>query len=198
VIKNIITVVFLLFTLTFYSQEESVLKKEVEKLIRGFNTNNKKVITNCVYPKVFENGLSPMLFEVSLAGVAALDRGESILSSENKYEIKNIANRKFCVVDFSQSKSEILKMKKSTTKEDLEAYIADRKKQIEGLGYQFNSVYDEKMNTLVETIIINNKIIGIADEVTKNKWKFLFSWNMYEPAKVEEIFGNEVKKELGL
>ena len=89
-------------------------------------------------------------------------------------------------------------MKKSTTKEDLEAYIADRKKQIEGLGYQFNSVYDEKMNTLVETIIINNKIIGIADEVTKNKWKFLFSWNMYEPAKVEEIFGNEVKKELGL
>ena len=197
--KDKLILIFLfLFTVTFYSQDDKFLREDVGNLVIAFNSKDKKSITNYVYPKVFEKGLSPMLFEIALAGIIAINPGTSTLNSDNLYDIKNIGNQKFSVINYKQQKNEIFKLKKGITKEEFDSYILEREKQIKELGYDFNYNYDEKKKILVETTIINSKIIAISDELTQNKWKFLFSWNMYEPAKVEEIFGEEIKKELGI
>jgi hypothetical protein len=196
--NKLIFISLLLFTATFYSQEDKFLKEDVVRLVDAFNLKDKKTITEYVYPKVFEKGLSPVVFEIALSGIAAINPGTSELNNDNTYEIKNIANRKFCVIKFKQFKKETFKLKKEIKKEEFDLYIADRKKQILESGNEFDYSYDEKKKTLAETIILNNKIIGISDELTQNKWKFLFNWNMYEPATVDEIFGEDIKKELGL
>ena len=155
-LKLIIITLFLTNT-TFYAQENKALKEEVGNLVMAFNSKDKKTITDYVYPKVFEKGLSPVLFEIALAGIVVINPGTSTLNSDNLYDIKNIGNQKFSVINYKQQKDEIFKLKKGITKEEFDSYIAGREKQIQELGYEFNYNYDEKKKILVETIIINNK-----------------------------------------
>jgi hypothetical protein len=66
------------------------------------------------------------------------------------------------------------------------------------LGFEFKYSFDKNSKTASEAIVMKNTIVAVSDELTKNKWKFIFKWNMYQIEDVAKIFGDDVKKELGL
>lgn len=191
---------FLLFLTSSFCQDLELLKKESSKLVSTINTNDYKKATELIYPATFENGFTlPFAMNMRFAGNTAFGTFKLEINNDNLYIIKDYQSNRFCLIKFHSYMEQKFKVKKDSLDEELNLYLTKKKEKIKNLGHDFQFIFDKKLKILTETIIDEGLIVAISDKLTKNEWRFIFELSKWLKFKdFSEIFGDAVKKEIGL
>jgi hypothetical protein len=188
--SKILFVALLLFqTIAVVAQDMASLKTEALKSYKASVTMNFEDIFDTTYPKVFD--IIPQEQMKKMFGQMMENEQFSIklVEAEPNFsfgEIKKIEGKSFCMVNYNN----VMSMKFKQPMDDAEAMVDIFKTSMEA----DKVTYDKLTNTF--RIELRATLIAVADELTKNKWKFL---NKDKENKMfSMIFNEKIVKALGL
>jgi hypothetical protein len=185
----IATILFVQFSV---AQNLKTLKESSQKIYTATITLDYDTLMEYTYPKVFDFVSRDEMKESLVQTFNGNDQMKIKLLNVNpdfKYgEIKKIDNQSFCLVDHNLNME--LYLTKKVEEEEIEVLTNLMKEAMETDKIDFN----KETNTF--SIYKRATMIGIADEFTKNEWKFLNKDNKNGMAK--ELFSEKVITELGL
>lgn len=183
----------LLLTLSFVSnsqaQDLTSLKTEAQKTYEASANLNFDAIFEHTYPKVFDivsKEQMKEMFDQMMANESFTIKLVQVAPNFKFGDIKKIDNKLFCIVEHDNA----MTMKFNTPMEGAEDLTETFKASMKA----DEVTYDKASNTF--SIKMRSTMIAVADELTKNKWKFLNNdkggqlFNM--------IFNEKIKTELGL
>lgn len=182
-------IILLLCSFSTLAQDMQSLKIEAMKAYKASVSMNYDMIFDTTYPKVFEiipKESMKMMFEQMMENE---DFSMKLIEVDPNFtfgEIKKIGNKTFCLVDHNN----VMTMKFKKPMEDAEAMLAIFKKSMETEKVTF----DKAGNSF--RIELRSTLIGVADESTGKKWKFL---NKDKENKLfNMIFDDQTKTAIGL
>lgn len=180
---------FLFQTITILAQDMASLKTEALKSYKASVNMNFDDIFATTYPKVFD--IIPQDQMKAMFGQMMENEQFSIklVEVEPNFsfgEIKKIEGKTFCFVDYNN----VMAMKFKEPMEDAESMVDIFKSSMEA----DKVTYDKLTNTF--RIEMRSTLIAVADDVTKNQWKFL---NKDKENKMfSMLFDAKILKALGL
>lgn len=181
----------LLVQLTF-SQDAKELKDGAQKVYDATMSLNYDAILDLTYPKLFEivprEQLRQMIVQTFNGNEEMKVKLINVAPNFSFGEIKKIDNHSFCLINHNLSMEIILKVK--LTPDEATAMLDLFKEAMETREVTF----DKEKNAFKITKIAT--MIAIADESTKNQWKY-FNRDK-KNALLSTLFGEKVAKELGL
>lgn len=187
--KIIITALFVLTSLTTFAQDLASLKTEAQKAYKAASNMNYDQIFETTYPKVFDiiprESMKDM-FEQMMENEQFSIKLVEVDPELSFGEIKKIGDQTFCLVDHNN----VMNMTFKTPMDDAEMMIDIFKTSMQAEDVTYN----KETNTF--TIKLRATLIGVADSLTNNKWKFL---NKDKDNQLfSMIFDEKVKTALGL
>ena len=180
---------FLFQTITIFAQDMASLKTEALKSYKASVNMNFDAIFETTYPKVFDivsqDQMKAMFgqmmeneqFSIKLV---AVEPGFSF------GEIKKIEGKSFCMVTYNN----VMNMKFKEPMENPESMIDIFKSSMEA----DKVTYDKVTNSF--RIELRSTLIAVADDLTKNQWKFLNKDK--ENRMFSMLFDEKIVKALGL
>lgn len=187
--KIVFLTLFLFQTISLLAQDIASLKAEALKSYKASVNMNFEDIFETTYPKVFDIVSQEQM--KTMFGQMMENEQFSIklveVEPDFSYgEIKKIEGKSFCMVNYNN----VMAMKFKQPMEDAESMIDIFKSS---MGADKVS-YDKLTNTF--RIEMRSTLIAVADDLTKNKWKFL---NKDKENKMfSMIFNENIVKALGL
>ncbi|UOX33877.1 hypothetical protein LXD69_17820 [Flavobacterium sediminilitoris] len=187
--KFIFLSILFVCTLNSFAQDLKSLKTEALKAYKASATMDYDLIFETTYPKVFD--IIPKESMKDMFGQMMENEQFSIKLIEvdpnfSFGTIKKIGNQTFCLVDHDN----VMTMKFKTPMEDAEGMIDIFKNSMDAK----NVIFEKEENQF--KIELRSTLIAVADESTKNKWKFLNKDK--ENQLFNMIFDEKIKTELGL
>lgn len=188
-LKTIFLSLLFISTISAFAQDMESLKKEAKKAYKAGVTMNFEMIFETTYPKVFEiipkeamKGMFKQMMDNEQLSITLVE----VEPNFSFGEIKKIGDKTFCVVDHDN----VMSLKFKTPIEDAESMASSFKSSMNAKKV----LYDKDSGTF--TIELRSTLIAVADESTKNIWKFL---NKDKENKLfKMIFDQETKVALGL
>jgi len=177
------------FTSNIQAQDLTSLKTEAQKTYEASANLNFDAIFEHTYPKVFDivsKEQMKEMFDQMLANEQFTIKLIPVAPNFKFGDIKKIENKLFCVVEHDNA----MTMKFNTPMENAEDLTETFKASMKA----DEVTYDKSTNTF--SIKMRSTMIAIADEQTKNKWKFLN--NDKSGQLFNMIFNEKIKTELGL
>ncbi|CAM3529663.1 hypothetical protein FSS13T_20890 [Flavobacterium saliperosum S13] len=177
------------FASNIHAQDLTSLKTEAQKTYEASANLNFDAIFEHTYPKVFEivsKEQMKEMFDQMMANDQFTIKLIPVAPNFKFGNIKKIENKLFCVVEHDNA----MTMKFNTPMEGAEDLIATFKASMKA----DEVTYDKASNTF--SIKMRSTMIAIADEQTKNKWKFLN--NDKSGQLFNMLFNEKIKTELGL
>lgn len=187
---KILFVAFFLFqTITILAQDMASLKAEALKSYKASVSMNFDAIFETTYPKAFDivpKDQMKIMFEQMMENEQFSIKLVDVEPAFSFGEIKKIEGKSFCMVDYNN----VMTMKFKEPMDNPESMIELFKSSMEA-----NKVtYDKLTNTF--RIEIRSTLIAVADDLTKNKWKFL---NKDKENRIfSMLFDEKIVKALGL
>lgn len=183
----------LLLTISFaskiHAQDLTSLKTEAKKTYEASANLNFDAIFEHTYPKVFDivsKEQMKEMFDQMMANDQFTIKLIPVAPNFKFGNIKKIENKLFCVVEHDNA----MTMKFNTPIDGAEDLIETFKASMKA----DEVTYDKASNTF--SIKMRSTMIAIADEQTKNKWKFLN--NDKSGQLFNMLFNEKIKTELGL
>lgn len=187
--KVLFLALFLFQSISLLAQDMASLKIEALRSYKASMELNYDVIFDTTYPKLFDlisiEEMKTMFEEMTENEQFSIKLIE--VDPQFSYgEIKVIEDKTFCLVDYNN----VMTMRFKEPMTDPDSMIENFKSSIGADKVTF----DNANNTFrIET---RSTLIGIADELTKNKWKFLNKDK--ENQMFSMLFNENIKKALGL
>ncbi|NHN25140.1 hypothetical protein FIA58_005550 [Flavobacterium jejuense] len=181
--------IFFICTLSSIAQDIKSLKTEALKYHKANASMDYDAIFATTYPKVFEIIPKESMKEMFKQMMDNEQFSIQLVEIEPQFtfgEIKKIGNQKFCLIN----QNNLMLMKFKTPMEDAEAMIEIFKKSMDAEKVAFNKANNEFK------IEHRSTFIGVSDELTQNKWKFLNKDK--ENQLFNMIFDENIKTALGL
>lgn len=185
----LILVLIASFASNIHAQDLTSLKTEAQKTYEASANLNFDAIFEHTYPKVFDivsKEQMKEMFDQMMANDQFTIKLIPVAPNFKFGNIKKIENKLFCVVEHDNA----MTMKFNTPMEGAEDLIATFKASMKA----DEVTYDKASNTF--SIKMRSTMIAIADEQTKNKWKFLN--NDKSGQLFNMLFNEKIKTELGL
>ena len=187
---KILFIAFFIFqTIAVLAQDMTSLKTEALKSYKAGVNMNFDAIFETTYPKVFD--IIPQEQMKKMFGQMMENKQFSIKLVEVEPgfsfgEIKKIEGKNFCLVTYNN----VMTMKFTQPMEDGESMVDIFKSSMEA----DKVIYDKATNSF--RIEMRSTLIAVADDLTKNQWKFL---NKDKENKMfSMIFDKKIVKALGL
>ena len=177
------------FASNIHAQDLTSLKTEAQKTYEASANLNFDGIFEHTYPKVFDivsKEQMKEMFDQMMANESFTIKLIQVTPNFKFGDIKKIDNKLFCIVEHDNA----MTMKFNTPMEGAEDLIETFKASMKA----DEVTYDKTTNTF--SIKMRSTMIAIADELTKNKWKFLN--NDKSGQLFNMIFNEKIKTELGL
>ncbi|VXB01921.1 conserved exported hypothetical protein [Flavobacterium sp. 9AF] len=174
-----------------FSQDIGSLKTEVTKIYKATASMDYDGIFETTYPKVFDIIPKETMKEMFQQMMSNDDYNIKLIPVEPNFsfgEIKKIGTQTFCLIDHDNVMQ--MKFKKPIIDKDAETMIGIFKKSMDAKEVTF----DKDKNEF--TIKLRSTLIGVYDDSTSNKWKFLNKDK--ENQLFNMIFDENVKTALGL
>jgi hypothetical protein len=187
--KILFFVFFLFQTIAVLAQDMASLKTEALKSYKASVNMNFDAIFETTYPKVFD--IIPQEQMKTMFGQMMENEQFSIklVEVEPNFsfgEIKKIEGKSFCMVNYNN----VMTMKFKQPMDDAESMTDIFKSSMEA----DKVTYDKLTNTF--RIEMRSTLIAVADDLTKNQWKFL---NKDKENKMfSMLFDAKILKALGL
>lgn len=157
---------FLFQSITLLAQDMASLKTEAIKSYKAGVSLNFDAIFETTYPKVFDI-ISKDQMKAMFAQMMENEQFSiKLVEVEPNFsfgEIKKIEGKTFCLIDHNN----VMTMKFNEPMEDAESMTNIFKSSMNAEKV----TYDKATNTF--RIEMRSTLIAVADELTKNKWKFL-------------------------
>lgn len=180
---------FFICTLSVIAQNKESLKTEALKFYKASTSMDYDAIFATTYPKVFDIIPQESMKEMFKQMMDNEQFSIQLVDVDPNFtfgEIKKIGIQTFCLIEHNS----VMLMRFKTPMEDAEAMTEIFKKSMDA-----NKVTFDK-NTNEFKIELRSTIIGVSDELTQNKWKFLNKDK--ENQLFNMIFDENVKTALGL
>lgn len=187
--RILIVALFLFQSLTLLAQDIASLKVEALKSYKASVTMNFDAIFETTYPKVFDIIPQEQMKEMFGQMMDNEQFSIKLVEVEPNFsfgEIKKIEGKSFCLVDYNN----VMTMKFKEPMEDPESMVDIFKSSMAA----DKVTYDKLTGTF--RIELRATLIAVADELTKNKWKFLNKDKSNQLFSM--IFNDNIKKGLGL
>ena len=183
---------FILFSLSFFSQSIEKLKAETKKIYDANYTMDFDVIAQLSYPKIIETiGKDAFLdqLDADYQNEEYRMRLELVTPVYNYSEIKKIEGKTFCVITYRNPIRYFFENKLTAdTAAKKVTWLKERNTAQE-------VIFEPKRNSI--NVKRTSKFIAIADETTGNEWRFFNFDDMNQRRIFTEIFSESTKKELG-
>lgn len=185
-----LTLLFVFLSFTTFAQDLASLKSESQKMFDASLILDFEKMLDFTYPKVFDIAPKDQMLEMMTNTFENEQMSIKIEKIDPKFsfgEIQKIDKQVFC--KFSHDN----KMK-LTFKNDIqgsEEMIIEMLKENTGAT---DVNYDVKTKSFNATLRVN--VLAIADELTKNNWKFITLEK--EKAMLSMLFSEDIIKQLGL
>lgn len=180
---------FLFQTITILAQDMTSLKEEALKSYKASVNMNFESIFETTYPKVFDIVSQDQMKAMFGQMMESEQFSIKLVEVEPNFsfgEIKKIEGKSFCMVTYNN----VMTMKFKQPMDDAESMIDIFKSSMEA----DKVTYDKLTNTF--RIEMRSTLIAVADDLTKNQWKFL---NKDKENKMfSMIFNEKIVKALGL
>lgn len=180
---------FFICALSTIAQNMESLKTDALKYYKASTLMDYDALFATTYPKVFDIIPKESMKQMFQQMMDNEQFSIQLVDAEPNFtfgEIKKIGNQTFCLIDHNN----VMLMKFKKPMEDAEAMIAIFKKSMDAE----NVTFDKSSNEF--KIELRATIIGIADELTQNKWKFLNKDK--ENQLFNMLFDDTIKTALGL
>ena len=187
---KILFIAFFIFqTIAVLAQDMTSLKTEALKSYKAGVNMNFEAIFETTYPKVFDivsKDQMKMMFGQMMENEQFSIKLVEVEPNFSFGEIKKIEGKTFCFIDHNN----VMSMTFKEPMEDAESMIEIFKSSMSAEKV----TYDKATNSF--RIEMRSTLIAVADDLTKNKWKFL---NKDKENKMFSIIFNEkIVKALGL
>lgn len=183
---------FILFSLSSFSQSIEKLKAETKKIYDANYTMDFDVIAQLSYPKIIETiGKDAFLdqLDADYQNEEYRMRLELVTPVYNYSEIKKIEGKTFCVITYRNPIRYFFENKLTAdTAAKKVTWLKERNTAQE-------VIFEPKRNSI--NVKRTSKFIAIADETTGNEWRFFNFDDMNQRRIFTEIFSESTKKELG-
>ena len=183
---------FILFSLSSFSQSLEKLKTETKKIYDANYTMDFDVIAQLSYPKIIETiGKDAFLdqLDADYQNEEYRMRLELVTPVYNYSEIKKIEGKTFCVITYRNPIRYFFENKLTAdTAAKKVTWLKERNTAQE-------VIFEPKRNSI--NVKRTSKFIAIADETTGNEWRFFNLDDMNQRKIFSEIFSESTKKELG-
>lgn len=183
---------FILFSLSSFSQSIEKLKAETKKIYDANYTMDFVVIAQLSYPKIIETiGKDAFLdqLDADYQNEEYRMRLELVTPVYNYSEIKKIEGKTFCVITYRNPIRYFFENKLTAdTAAKKVTWLKERNTAQE-------VIFEPKRNSI--NVKRTSKFIAIADETTGNEWRFFNFDDMNQRRIFTEIFSESTKKELG-
>lgn len=180
---------FLFQTITILAQDMTSLKEEALKSYKASVNMNFNAIFETTYPKVFDiipQEQMKMMFGQMMENEQFSIKLVEVEPGFSFGEIKKIEGKTFCFVDHNN----VMSMKFKEPMEDAESMVEIFKSSMNAEKV----TYDKATNSF--RIEMRSTLIAVADDLTKNQWKFL---NKDKENKMfSMLFDAKIVKALGL
>ena len=180
---------FLFQTITILAQDMASLKTEALKSYKAGVNMNFDAIFETTYPKVFDiisKDQMRTMFGQMMENEQFSIKLVEVEPGFSFDEIKKIEGKNFCLVTYNN----VMMMKFNEQMEDGESMVDIFKSSMEA----DKVIYDKATNSF--RIEMRSTLIAVADDLTKNQWKFL---NKDKENKMFSLLFNEkIAKALGL
>lgn len=189
--KNRIVFLLLLavsFVSELYAQDLASLKTEAKKTYEASANLNFDAIFEHTYPKVFDIVPKEQMKEMFDQMMANENFSIKLIPVAPNFkfgEIKKIDNKFFCIVEHDNAMTMKFNKPMENAQDLTETFKASMKAE--------EVTFDKATNTF--SIKMRSTMIAVADELTKNKWKFLN--NDKNGQLFSMIFNEKIKTELG-
>jgi hypothetical protein len=180
---------FLFQTITILAQDMASLKTEALKSYKASVNMNFDAIFETTYPKVFDIVSQDQMKEMFGQMMENEQFSIKLVEVEPNFsfgEIKKIEGKSFCMVNYNN----VMTMKFKQPMDDAESMTDIFKSSMEA----DKVTYDKATNTF--RIEMRSTLIAVADDLTKNKWKFLNKDK--ENLMFSMLFDEKIVKALGL
>lgn len=187
--KILFFVFFLFQTLTILAQDMASLKAEALKSYKASVNMNFDAIFETTYPKVFDivsQDQMKAMFGQMMENEQFSIKLVEVEPGFSFGEIKKIEGKSFCMVTYNN----VMNMKFKEPMENPESMIDIFKSSMEA----DKVTYDKVTNSF--RIELRSTLIAVADDLTKNKWKFLNKDK--ENRMFSMLFDEKIVKALGL
>ena len=183
---------FILFSLSSFSQSIEKLKAETKKIYDANYTMDFDVIALLSYPKIIETiGKDAFLdqLDADYQNEEYRMRLELVTPVYNYSEIKKIEGKTFCVITYRNPIRYFFENKLTAdTAAKKVTWLKERNTAQE-------VIFELKRNSI--NVKRTSKFIAIADETTGNEWRFFNFDDINQRRIFTEIFSESTKKELG-
>lgn len=191
--KILLTVIVLFITNTTFGQDLKSLELETKKMINASTKLNFEEILDYTYPKLFEIISKEQMKEVLKATFSNEQFGISFLNIEPDFQFRNITkieNKTLCVIKYK------LGMAMHFNETVDEQTVSTMIQTLESQGEAYQEVkFDKEKNTFFIKGI--STMIGIVDELTNNKWKFI-TYDKNQKQLNEMLLSATILNKLGL
>lgn len=184
--------IFLFLTISSSSQSIDELKVDTKKMYDASYNMSFDEIISLTYPKLFDliprEQMSEMLdnmFQNESMKIRFVHANPKF----NYAEIKKINNKSYCVITYLSAMRMTFEQKLSE-----EEVSAMKKSFLDSGNYSTVNFEKERNSFFIEG---DAQMIAIADESTKNKWKYV-NYDKSQKQLATMILGEEILKELGL
>ena len=188
-IKILFFAFFLFQTITILAQDMASLKTEALKSYKASVNMNFEAIFETTYPKVFDIVSQDQMKAMFGQMMENEQFSIKLVEVEPNFsfgEIKKIEGKSFCMISYNN----VMTMKFKEPMDDAESMIDIFKSSMEAEKV----TYDKLTNTF--RIEMRSTLIAVADDLTKNQWKFL---NKDKENKMfSMLFDAKIVKALGL
>jgi len=191
--KLLVTVIVMFITNTVFSQDLKSLELETNKMFKATSKMNYDEILDFTYPKLFDIISREQMKELLEMTFNNEDFTISFLQLDPNFDygpIKKIENKSLCMIKYNLGMA--MQFNEVVDDETIEVMINTLKAQ----GESYNDVkFDKAKNTFLIKGI--STMIGVADEITDNKWKFI----TYDKSKrqiAEMLLSDSILNKLGL
>jgi len=180
---------FLFQTITIFAQDMASLKTEALKSYKASVNMNFDAIFETTYPKVFDIVSQDQMKAMFGQMMENEQFSIKLVEVEPNFsfgEIKKIEGKSFCMISYNN----VMTMKFKEPMDDAESMIDIFKSSMEA----DKVTYDKLTNSF--RIEMRSTLIAVADDLTKNQWKFL---NKDKENKMfSMLFDAKIVKALGL
>ena len=180
---------FLFQTITILAQDMASLKTEALKSYKASVNMNFEAIFETTYPKVFDIVSQDQMKAMFGQMMENEQFSIKLVEVEPNFsfgEIKKIEGKSFCMISYNN----VMTMKFKEPMDDAESMIDIFKSSMEAEKV----TYDKLTNTF--RIEMRSSLIAVADDLTKNQWKFLNKDK--ENRMFSMLFDAKIVKALGL
>lgn len=188
--NKILSILFLVYTITSFSQDIKSLKSEAQLMYDTAISLDLDKILDQTYPKVFEIASREQMKDVMFEAFNNEAMTIKLIKTNPNFsfgEIKKIGNQTFCIFEHDNKMT-------MTFKEDMSDSAELMLEMIKESMGATEATYDTK--TFTFTINKRSKVLAISDDLTKNTWKYVNIEK--EGSLIQMLFSEDIVKKLGL